>query len=161
MTGILIGLILLVGGYFFLDSTNADASVPLSSNGANSPTVSGTLTAAQIAGYAQTAGFDGDDLVTAVAIALAESSGNPNAQDDSNDPSPIGFNAFGLWQINIGENPQYASDNLFDPQTNANDAYEIYSNWSSGFGAWSTYNNGSGTYQNYLADAQSGVNTLG
>jgi len=37
------------------------------------------LGAADILNYASAAGFAGGDLATAVAIALAESSGNPNA----------------------------------------------------------------------------------
>jgi len=105
----------------------------------------GVLSASQIGGYASNAGFSGSDLATAVAIAIAESGGNPSAVN------PEG--SYGLWQIDIVENPQYANDDLTDPSVNAQDAYSIYS--EGGFTRWSTYNNGA--YLNYLAQAQAGV----
>jgi lysozyme-like protein len=113
----------------------------------------GNLNAAQIAQYASNAGWSGSDLVTAVAIALAESAGNPNAIGDTS-LAPTNGPSYGLWQVNVGSkaNPQYAHDNLFDPQTNANDAYEIYQNHGNSFSAWSTY--GGGQYQAFLASAQ-------
>lgn len=109
------------------------------------------LSAAQISQYAASAGFQGNDLATAVAIAMAESSGNPGAIGDST-LAPTNGPSYGLWQINIGSkaNPQYASQNLFDPQTNANAAYALYSA-AGGFGPWSTYTNGA--YAAYLSQA--------
>jgi Lysozyme like domain len=154
---IAIVIFIALGGYFLVQTASGE-SLGFGSTGSS---ILGTLTAAQIAQYASDAGFSGDDLVTAVAIALAESAGNPNAQGDMGNPIAGQFNAFGLWQINIGKNPQFANDNLTDPTVNASDAYTIYSEWGSGFGAWSTYNNGVGTYQNFLATAQDGVNQLG
>jgi lysozyme-like protein len=111
------------------------------------------LTPAQIAYYAQIAGFDGQDLQTAVAIALAESSGNPNVYNPETGASggtPAGQGSYGLWQIYLKEHPEFAADNLYDPQTNANDAYEVYSK-AGGFTPWATYN--SGAYQEYLGVA--------
>jgi Lysozyme like domain len=105
----------------------------------------GLLTASQIASYASNAGWAGNDVAIATAIALAESGGNPDAYN------PEG--SIGIWQIDIVQNPQYANDNLTDPEVNASDAYEIYN--SGGFTRWSTYNNGK--YLNYLAQAQAGV----
>jgi hypothetical protein len=147
---ILIVAVIALGGWLFYSQA---------SGGGASSALTGPLSYAQIAEYCETAGFDGDDLVTAVAIVFAESSGNPSAQGDYGDPIAGEYNAFGLFQINIGENPQYANDNLTDPQTNANDAYEIYSNSSSSFRAWSTYNGGQ--YQAFLNNAQAGVDSLG
>lgn len=105
------------------------------------------LSPAQIQGYAANAGFTGNDLATAVAIALAESGGNPNIIGDQS-LAPSNGPSYGLWQINIGSkaNPQFAGQNLLDPQTNANAAYSIYSRF--GFGRWTTY--GNGTYGMYL-----------
>jgi lysozyme-like protein len=123
---------------------------------ANVPTAT-ILTPAQILYYAQTAGFDGQDLQTAVAIALAESQGNPNIYNPETAASggtPPGEGSYGLWQIYLKDHPEYANDNLYDPQTNANDAYEIYS-IAGGFSPWSTYN--SGAYQAYLAPAAAAV----
>jgi hypothetical protein len=126
----------------------------LAGAGGSTPSTSGgggTLTASQIAQYAQTAGFDGNDLVTAVAIALAESGGNPSAYNGGT--SDVPETSYGLMQINTLANPQYASDNLYDPQTNLNDAYEIYS--SQGFQPWSTFT--SGAYTSFITTAQIGV----
>jgi len=113
--------------------------------------IAGVLSPSQIQAYAAAAGFTGDDLNTAVAIALAESSGNPGAIGDQS-LAPTRGPSYGLWQINIGSkaNPQFASVNLFDPQTNANAAYSIYSSIG-GFGTtrgWTTYT--SGEYAAYL-----------
>jgi len=99
------------------------------------------LTAAQIAQVAANAGFAGADLATAVAIALAESGGDPSVIGDKT-LAPSNGPSYGLWQINIGSsaNPQYAGENLLDPQTNANIAFEMYS--AKGFRPWSTYTSG-------------------
>lgn len=114
----------------------------------------GNLSAAQIAGYAQTAGFTGDDLVTAVAIALAESSGNPEAHGDLSLP---GSGSYGLWQIYAHAHPEFGPDftKLFDPQTNANAAYSVYQAAGSSFAPWSTFKNGA--YSAYLQNASDAV----
>jgi hypothetical protein len=110
------------------------------------------LTPAQIAYYAQNAGFSGNDLNIAVAIALAESSGNPNVYNPETfapGGTPSGQGSYGLWQIYLKDHPEYASANLYDPQTNANAAYSLYAA-AGGFSPWASYN--SGTYQAYLAN---------
>jgi hypothetical protein len=108
--------------------------------------VSGKLSQSQIQEYASNAGFSGDDLNTAVAIAMAESSGNPSAVGDLN-ITPGG--SIGLWQVNLKAHPEYTAAQLTDPQTNANAAFAIYSAAGSAFTPWSTYN--SGVYKQYLA----------
>jgi Lysozyme like domain len=110
------------------------------------------LSASDIATYASNAGFP--DVVTAVAIALAESGGDPSAVGDKT-LAPTNGPSIGLWQINIGSkaNPQYANANLTDPQTNANAAYAIYV--QQGFQAWSTFNGGQ--YLNFMQTAQDAV----
>lgn len=110
------------------------------------------LSATQIAQYAANAGFTGDDLVTAVAIALAESSGNPNA-DNTADPG----GSIGLWQIDRGYHPEFAGEDLTDPQTNANAAFSVYSAAGNSFSPWSTFKNGA--YQAHIAEAQNAVNS--
>lgn len=112
------------------------------------------LSAADIASFAAGAGFQGPDLITAVAIALAESSGNPNAIGDQS-LAPANGPSIGLWQINIGSqaHPELAGANLQDPATNAAAAYGIYS--ASGFRPWTTY--GSGKYLLSVSQAQNGV----
>lgn len=143
----LFGLLLAVAvvGYMFFSITGA------------SQIVSGllvNLSAAQIAQYASNAGFSGDDLVTAVAIALAESSGNPGAVGDNG-------TSIGLWQIHYTVHPEFDVNQLKDPQYNAQAAYSLYSR-RHGFNDWSTYTveNAQGVlpYENYLDVAQAGVN---
>ncbi len=109
------------------------------------------LSAGQIAQYAAAAGFSGSDLVTAVAIALAESNGgNPNAYNKEPQDVPgnfgrsspdDGLGSVGLWQIYLAAHPEFAGENLLDPQTNANAAYAIYA-VAGGFHPWSTYTSG-------------------
>ena len=95
-----------------------------------------------IESYAQNAGFTGADLTTAVAVALAESGGNPNAYNaETAAGAPQGQGSFGLWQVYLYKHPQFAGQNLYDPQTNANAAYSIYAA-AGGFSPWSTYNSG-------------------
>jgi len=109
------------------------------------------LTPAQISYYAQNAGFSGDDLAIAVAVAMAESGGNPvtyNPETAAKGGTPDGEGSYGLWQIYLKDHPEYTYSNLYDPQTNANAAHDVYSA-AGGFHPWSTFN--SGAYQAYLA----------
>lgn len=109
----------------------------------------GTLTAAEIRQYAANAGFSGDDLDTATAIAQAESSGKPTAYNPETDAgAPEGKGSYGLWQIYLNAHPEFAGLNLKDPQVNANAAYEIYAKAGYSFAPWSTFN--SGAYARYL-----------
>lgn len=114
--------------------------------------VTGNLTASQIAVYAANAGFKGTDLQTAVAVALAESSGNPNANGDT---EITAGGSVGLWQINLAAHPEFNGENLYDPQTNANAAYAVYQAAGYSFSPWSTYK--SGAYEANLTAAQEAV----
>jgi len=119
--------------------------------------VEGNLSAQQISAYASQAGFSGDDLVTATAIALAESSGNPNAYNpESAAGAPQGMGSYGLWQIYFNKHPEFNGWNLYDPAQNALAAFEIYEASGGTFRAWSTF--GSGAYAAYLNTASQGVN---
>jgi hypothetical protein len=121
------------------------------------PIGSNILKPEQIALVAQKAGFTGNNLVIAVAVALAESSGNANAKGDV----AIG-GSFGLWQIysvahsNLIPPSNPNSVAWYDPYQNAQWAYRISggSNWL----PWSTYIHG--TYQSYMAAAQAGVSII-
>lgn len=104
-----------------------------------------------IPGYARTAGFSGGDLAIAVAIAYAESSGNPNAVGDVD----LG-RSIGLWQINLAAHPEYSESELYDPQTNANAAYAIYQAAGESFKPWTTFN--TGAYTKYLSPGSSSDN---
>lgn len=98
-----------------------------------------TLTDQQLATLAEGAGFNLGQMPTMVAIALAESGGNPDAKHLNSN----GTWDWGLWQINdVNKIP----GNLLDPGTNARAAKTIFDR--QGFKAWSTYN--SGAYTRYL-----------
>lgn len=86
-------------------------------------TLTGELDAAGVAASAaHAAGFRGEDLVTAVAIARVESGWNPDAASGSH---------FGLWQIareHRGKVPGWDTPaDIFDPALNARYAFALYS----------------------------------
>jgi len=114
------------------------------------------LTAQQIAQYARNAGFTGNDLLTAVAVALAESGGkvaayNPEAQAGTAQSK----GSYGLWQIYRQAHPEFDGWDLNDPQINANAAFRVYSDAGNSFRPWSTYKNGA--YSAHLDVATEGV----
>jgi peptidoglycan hydrolase-like protein with peptidoglycan-binding domain len=113
------------------------------------------LTDHQLAEVAAGAGFAGQSLVLAIAVALAESAGRTNAVNTTGNHPPSRDR--GLWQINSYWHPEVSDAQAFDPQACAAAAYRI-----SGHGAswvqWSTYN--SGSYKAFLARAHRAADTL-
>jgi hypothetical protein len=114
------------------------------------------LSAEAIAGYAYRAGFRGQGLTTAVAVALAESGGRPRAVGDVGLEDRTWGPSVGLWQIrslradhDTGRQRD-ARANL-DPEVNARHAYQI-SDGGRKWQPWSTYTNGS--YRTYLRRAR-------
>lgn len=98
-----------------------------------------TISDEAIAAVAYQAGFTDTELLAKfVAIALAESSGNPRAHNNVNKGH------FGLWQIaGVHEalmKKYGGTDKAYDPAINAKMAYEVYK--GQGLGAWETYTNG-------------------
>jgi lysozyme-like protein len=101
------------------------------------------------------AGFHGQGLDTAVAVAMAESGGHPTSHNTN---AGTGDNSYGLFQINMlgslgpARMQQYhlsSYDELFDPTVNAHVAYQLSqggTNWT----PWTTYTRG--TYQQYLGE---------
>lgn len=113
----------------------------------------GALSPDQIQAVAANAGFTGDDMATAVAIALAESRGNSSAYNPeltARGGTPPGKGSVGLWQIYLKMHPEFSGLDLTDPQTNANAAYSIYSA-AGGFTPWATYTGGQ--YRAFLQPA--------
>ncbi|HUQ59133.1 transglycosylase SLT domain-containing protein [Lentzea sp.] len=109
------------------------------------------LSPEQIARHARAAGFDGQGLTIAVAVALAESGGDPRAHN-SKPPD----DSYGLWQINMlgamgpERRGRYGLDSnreLFDPRVNAKVANSLSGDGKS-WTPWSTYT--SGAYRKYL-----------
>lgn len=105
-----------------------------------------------IADAARAAGFQGDDLVTAVAIAYAESGGDPNNYNpETAAGTPQGLGSYGLWQVYLKAHPEFSGWDLFDPATNARAAYAVYRQAGNSFSPWSTFQHGS--YQAFLGQA--------
>lgn len=110
------------------------------------------LSAADIATYARRAGWVGTSLATAIAIALAESSGKPTAYNpETAANTPVGKGSYGLWQVYLKAHPEFEGQNLYDPQTNANAAFSVFRNANYSFTPWSTYNNEA--YLDHMDDA--------
>jgi hypothetical protein len=116
------------------------------------------------------AGFQGEALITMVAIAGAESGFDENSIDDL-DLTELGEESVGLWQINyrprrdaflqngiVTPRPGSASrwpPAVIIPEANAKSAYEI-SGGGTKFTPWSTFTNGK--YKQFLAAARESVN---
>lgn len=117
------------------------------------------LSPADIAKYAYKAGFRGDALNVAVAIALAESGGNTAAYNpEMAAGTPTGSGSRGLWQIYGAAHPQYNNDSAFDPAVNARAAFEVFREAGNRFTPWSTYNQGmANPTQNWAASAGNGI----
>lgn len=120
---------------------------------------------------AYNAGFRGDALVTAVAIASAESSYNPDAVGDVSLQDEKWGPSVGLWQIRTLKNPSDYSGSVDEgrdinliggasnAQANANLAYQL-SKGGTDFRPWSTFT--ANTYKNAqnLSSAQGAVNAM-
>jgi len=100
----------------------------------------------------QQAGFKGNGLKMAYAIAMAESGGRANAHNGN---AGTGDNSYGLFQINMlgamgpARRKQYglsSNNSLYDALTNAKVAYKM-SHGGTSWGPWSTYTNGA--YKQY------------
>lgn len=109
------------------------------------------LSQSEIYTLALHAGLSKQKATVAAAIAMAESSGNPNAHN----PVPPD-NSYGLWQINMkgklgparrAEFGLKSNEDLYVPKTNARVMSEISFNGTN-FKAWSTYKNGA--YKNFM-----------
>lgn len=95
-------------------------------------------TDAQIASAAKTAGFPADQIATAVAISLAESSGRQTVTHRNSN----GTTDYGLWQINSVHGALLQQGDWRNPVDNAKMALQVSgggTNWK----PWSTFNNGS------------------
>lgn len=112
----------------------------------------------QLATLAYNAGFRGNAIKMAVAIALAESGGNPTAYNpELAAGTKPGSGSRGLWQIYGAAHPQYNSSLAFNPVTNAQAAYQVYQEAGGKFTPWSTFNNGSAAqYYNRLGNLSIG-----
>jgi hypothetical protein len=99
------------------------------------------LSGPQLTQLALQAGFPPADAQTASAVALAESSGNPNALNPSG--------ASGLWQILRSAHSELFQQYIWnDPAQNAKMAFIVWQQAGNSFKPWTTYT--SGKYRMYL-----------
>jgi hypothetical protein len=107
-----------------------------------------------VARAAKAAGFPDRELVTAVAVAWAESSFNANAVNRSNKDGSVDY---GLWQINtVHGYPELQSGAWRDPKVNAVLAKRVHD--KQGWAAWSVYRPSDPVgYARYLAGRAAAV----
>ena len=108
------------------------------------------LNAQQIAGYAKAAGFPPAELLTATAVALAESGGETTATNKNTN----GSIDYGLWQINTVHGSLLTQGDKFNPLDNAKMALTVWRGAGNNWTPWTVYKTGS-----YLA--QKSAATLG
>lgn len=105
-----------------------------------------------IADCAVAAGFPANEIVTAIAVALAESDGEPTATHKNSDGAQS--TDYGLWQINKYWNPDtFSLGDWSDPRINAKMALVVWKR--QGWNGWSTFK--SGSYKKFLDRAQAAV----
>jgi hypothetical protein len=102
------------------------------------------LTYPQLEALWQQAGGDPGVAPTAAAIALAESSGNPGAENPTDNNGQQ--TSWGLWQISDGTHNPF--NDWSDPLTNAQAAVGKYVSAGNAFTPWGAYD--SGAYRSYL-----------
>lgn len=120
--------------------------------------------AARVAAAAYGAGFRADALVTAVAVALAESGGRADAIGDKDLPHR-GCRSYGYWQINScpdrdrGDPVRRGSSptDLLDESTNAAAAWSI-SRRGTSWAPWTTYR--TGAYRRHLDAARAAAEAV-
>lgn len=117
-----------------------------------------TLTPKQIAVWAQQAGFSGNDLTIAVAVALAESGGRVDATNNNSD----GSTDYGVWQINSIHTAEFQKYPQWWSVENADMAHDIWAAAGNKWTPWTTYT--SGVYNIHMAQASAataGIDTGG
>ncbi len=131
-----------------LDAGSAPFSAPVAPSG------DGRLSDVQIAQIAARAGFSGEDLVTAVSVALAESGGDPTLTYSNTDKHKS--QDLGLFQINNYWNRDWLNGSFgdpYDPYASARIAKSIVE--QIGWKDWVTYK--SGRYKNFDDRARAAI----
>lgn len=98
------------------------------------------LSRAEIANAMRKAGWPESAIPVGVAVALAESGGNPSAVNHSN---RNGSKDYGLFQINSVHKELLAKHNWSDPVDNARMALSVYKGAGNKWTPWSVYKSGS------------------
>ncbi len=119
----------------------------------------GTMDPVEVARVLASAGFKGEALVTALAVAFGESGLDPGAAGDVNIQGGGWGPSLGLMQIRShAEGGWRDASQLTDPGFNARAAFAI-SNGGTDFDAWAVYSKG--IYQKYVDQARAAVSQLG
>lgn len=105
------------------------------------------LSGQQVVKAAYAAGFRGDDLVIAAAVAKAESQWNPLAKNSNTN----GSTDYGLFQINSVHEAILSRGDWRNPADNARMAYQVWSDAGQRWGPWVTF--WKGTYKQYVQEA--------
>jgi hypothetical protein len=106
----------------------------------------GPMDGQKVAALAYAAGWRGEDLSIAVAIARAESNWSATARNLNAD----GSTDFGLFQINSVHASILAGGDWADPAANAVMAHQVWLEAGGSFSPWVTF--WDGTYRRYLVD---------
>lgn len=106
----------------------------------------GRLDARAVGAHAYRAGFRGDDIGIAVAVAKAESGWNAKATNRNRNGSVD----YGLFQINSVHAAILNTGNWADPADNTAMAFKVWTDAGRSWGPWVTY--WSGAYRQHLAD---------
>jgi hypothetical protein len=93
---------------------------------------------AVVAQAAKDAGFTGNDLVIAIAVAKAESGWRPSVVSPRN---ADGTKDCGLWQINSIHKDLLRKSSCSDPKANARMARQVWKNAHGSWSPWYTYEN--------------------
>lgn len=107
--------------------------------------------AAEAADAAVAAGFYGENLVIAVAVAGAESGWNPSATHVNTN----GSTDYGEWQINSIHAAILRAGTWSNVNDNAIMAHKVWAAAGNSWTPWATYN--SGSYQNFMTQARAAV----
>lgn len=112
---------------------------------------SGSVSMGQVITAAYAAGFRGDDLVIAGAVAKAESDLHPRAVNQNTN----GTQDLGTWQINTIHGAILRSGDPFALADNARMAFQIWNDAGQRWGPWVTF--WSGSYAKFMDEARAAV----
>lgn len=94
------------------------------------------------------------DQRIAVAVCLAESSGETDVMARSTSGAHLGQRAHGLWQISNKFHPEKLTEGDWrDPYDNGRMAYNVWLAAGKSFKPWAVFNGATPAYQQYLPDA--------
>lgn len=104
---------------------------------------------AVVAQAAKVAGFTGSDLVTAIAVAKAESGWRASVVSPTN---ADGTKDCGLWQINSIHKDLLRKNSCSDPKANARMARQVWKNAKGSWSPWYTFKDGK--HRPFMAEAR-------